>query len=77
MITSMPMHTELDLFTDYDALEAEKAEKAKADIRERNMQAALVNIKKKFGKNAILKGLNFREGSTARSRNRQIGGHKA
>jgi len=77
MITSMPMQTELDLFTDYDALEAEKAEKAKADIRERNMQAALVNIKKKFGKNAILKGLNFREGSTARSRNRQIGGHKA
>ena len=35
------------------------------------------NIKKKFGKNAVLKGMNFEEGATARERNRQIGGHRA
>ena len=45
--------------------------------RERNMQQALLDIKKKFGKNAILKGMNLQEGSTARQRNSQVGGHKA
>jgi len=41
------------------------------------MQQAMVDIRKKFGKNAILKGMNLEEGATARERNRQIGGHKA
>ena len=41
------------------------------------MQEALLGIKEKFGKNAILKGLNFEEGATAKERNQQIGGHKA
>ena len=41
------------------------------------MQEAMIEIKKKYGKNAILKGMNFEEGATARERNRQIGGHKA
>lgn len=45
--------------------------------KERKMQEALLEIKKRFGKNAILKGLNFEEGATAKERNRQIGGHKA
>ena len=45
--------------------------------RERKMQEAVLEIKKKFGKNAILKGLNLEEGSTARERNSQIGGHRA
>lgn len=66
-----------DLFTDFEELErqqdAQKAERAK----ERKMQEALISIKKKFGKNAILKGLNFEEGATAKDRNMQIGGHKA
>ena len=41
------------------------------------MQEAVLDIKKKFGKNAVLKGMNFEEGATARERNRQIGGHRA
>ena len=43
----------------------------------KEMQQAMVDIRKKFGKNAILKGMNLEEGATARERNRQIGGHKA
>ncbi len=45
--------------------------------RDRKVQKAVLEIKNKFGKNAILKGLNFEEGATARERNNQIGGHKA
>ena len=45
--------------------------------RERNQQEAILSIKKKFGKNAILKGMNLEEGATAKDRNAQIGGHKA
>jgi len=41
------------------------------------MQEAMLSIKKKFGKNAMLKGMNLQEGATARNRNEQIGGHKA
>lgn len=45
--------------------------------KERKMQEAMLEIKKKFGKNAILKGMNLQEGATAKDRNQQIGGHKA
>ena len=45
--------------------------------KERKVQETLLKIKKKYGKNAILKGLNFEEGATAKERNQQIGGHKA
>lgn len=44
---------------------------------ERKMQEAIIEIKKRFGKNAVLKGMNLQEGATARERNRQVGGHKA
>ena len=44
---------------------------------EKRMQEAMLSIKKKFGKNAVLKGMNLQEGATARDRNEQIGGHKA
>ena len=68
---------QLDLFTDYEALKKQKQEeKAKLD-KERRMQEAQLKIKKRFGKNAILRGLNFEEGATAKERNKQIGGHKA
>ena len=68
---------QLDLFTDYEALEKQKQEeKAKLD-KERRMQEAQLKIKQRFGKNAILRGLNFEEGATAKERNKQIGGHKA
>ena len=68
---------QLDFFTDYAALEA-KQERERAELeRERKMQQAMLTIKKKFGKNAILKGMNLEEGATAKDRNAQIGGHKA
>ena len=68
---------QLDLFTDYAALE-EKQERERAELeREKKMQQAMLTIKKKFGKNAILKGMNLEEGATAKDRNAQIGGHKA
>jgi len=68
---------QLDLFTDYDAVQKKNAEEEAALAREKRMQEAVINIKKKFGKNAILKGMNLEEGATTTSRNRQIGGHKA
>ncbi len=64
---------QLDLFTDVGTLERER----EALSRERRMQEALLNIKKKYGKNAILRGVSYQEGATARERNRQIGGHAA
>ena len=45
--------------------------------KERALQEAMLTIKHKFGKNAVLKGTNFTEGATAKERNRTIGGHKA
>lgn len=72
-----PEAEQLDLFTDYAKEEARrKAEETELE-RERTMQLAMLTIKKRYGKNAILKGINFEEGATAKDRNSQIGGHKA
>ncbi len=68
---------QLDLFADYDDQARRVEEKAGDLAKERKVQEALLDIKAKFGKNAILKGLNFEEGATAKERNQQIGGHKA
>jgi DNA polymerase V len=68
---------QLDLFTDYTALRREKAEEEARLARERRMQEAVLSIKDKYGKNAILKGRDLEEGATAIQRNGQIGGHKA
>ncbi len=68
---------QIDLFTDYTALEAEREQERQVLARERKMQEAMLTIKRKFGKNAILKGMNLEEGATAKDRNAQIGGHKA
>lgn len=68
---------QLDLFTDYEQLEKERADEKSKLEREKRVQQTMLDIKKKFGKNAILKGMNLREGATARDRNKQIGGHKA
>lgn len=70
-------YEQLDLFTDYEALEKEKEEENAALEREKRLQQALLDIKKKYGKNAVLRGTNLEEGATARSRNEQIGGHRA
>ena len=63
---------QIDLFTNYNELEEKRA---KEEV-ERNLQRALINIKSRYGKNAILKGMNFVEGGTTIERNGQIGGHK-
>lgn len=68
---------QLDLFTDYAAEEEKRRKEEEALARERKLQQAALAIKKKFGKNALLKGMNLEEGATARDRNSQIGGHKA
>jgi DNA polymerase V len=66
---SLPVNMQMDFFA--------PNEQSKSDIREKRRQKVMLTIKKKFGKNAILKGMNFEEGATARDRNSQIGGHKA
>ena len=68
---------QLDLFTDYEEMEQKRQKEQAALDKERRMQEAQLAIKRRFGKNAILKGLNFEEGATAKERNAQIGGHKA
>lgn len=68
---------QLDLFTDYETLAKQKKAEEERLAKERRMQEALLAIKKQFGKNSILKGLNFEDGATAKDRNEQIGGHKA
>ena len=70
-------YEQLDLFTDYEAQRKKREEEEAALDREKRMQEAMLSIKKKFGKNAVLKGMNLQEGATARNRNEQIGGHKA
>ena len=68
---------QLDLFTDYRQQELVRQEEQVQLARERKLQEASLAIKKKFGKNAILRGMNLQDGATARDRNEQIGGHKA
>ena len=68
---------QLDLFTDYEALEKQKQEERTKMKKERALQEAVLSVKKKFGKNAILKGINLEEGATGKERNNQIGGHRA
>ncbi len=68
---------QLDLFTDYGALEREKEAAKEERAKEKKVQQALLDIKKKFGKNAVLRGMNLKEGATAKERNSQVGGHKA
>lgn len=67
----------MDLFADNDTLIKKREKERKELARERRMQETILNIKQRFGKNSLLRGLNFEEGSTARERNKQIGGHKA
>lgn len=68
---------QMSLFVDYSKRDEEQKERKKKLEKEKALQEATLQIQKKFGKNAILKGLSFEEGATGRDRNRQIGGHKA
>lgn len=66
---------QLDLFTDYELLRRRKRMEDMELSRERRRQEAILKLRKQFGKNAILTGLNYAEGATQRDRNQQIGGH--
>lgn len=68
---------QLDIFTDYEEVERQKKAAEAEFEREKRLQNTIISLKKKFGKNTILKGMNFEEGATAKDRNQQIGGHKA
>ena len=72
-----PEGEQLGLFDDAEQKEQEKAAEDKALSKEKDLQQAMIGIQRKFGKNAILKGMNLEEGATAIERNQQIGGHKA
>ena len=76
-VPAAPMVEQLDLFTDYSALKQRQAEESAARERERRMQEAILRIKGKYGKNAILKVHSLEDGATAMERNGTIGGHKA
>ncbi|MBQ7557450.1 MAG: DNA methylase, partial [Lachnospiraceae bacterium] len=69
-------YVQLDLFTDYEALRREEEERKKTLDRERRIQEAVLGLKSRFGKNAVLKGSDLEESATAIQRHDQIGGHK-
>jgi len=70
-------YEQLDLFTDYSAKKVENEKEKSMLEKEKKLQHAILDIKKKFGKNSVLKGINLQKGATGKDRNNQIGGHKA
>ena len=76
-VTKQDNVRQLNLFTDY-LMEDEDKDREREELeKEKKIQSAMLSIKKKYGKNAVLKGMNFEEGATTIQRNQQIGGHKA
>lgn len=71
------LYEQINLFTDYAALEKRRKKKQAELERDKKLQQAILTIKKKYGRNAILRGMSLEDGATARERNKQIGGHKA
>lgn len=65
-------YEQIDLFIDYQ----EKAKKQEEEQIEKKLQKTMINIKRRYGKNAIIKGMNLQEGGTTIDRNKQIGGHR-
>ena len=76
-VQEIDSYEQLTLFTDYDALQKEREEEKEALSKERRLQEAMLSVKKRYGKNAMLKGMNLQEGATTIERNNQIGGHRA
>ena len=76
-VPAEPAMEQMDLFADFEAAQAQKEAEMAELAREKKLQEAMLNIKNKYGKNAILKGTNLVDGATAAGRNKQIGGHRA
>ena len=72
-----PKVTQMNIFTNYELEEKLKAAEDEKLERELELQRVMLAVKEKFGKNAILRGMNLQEGATMKERNAQIGGHKA
>ena len=68
---------QMSMFDLFPKDNTEKAPEKEASVKEKNLQKAELEIKKRFGKNAIMRGISLEEGATAKERNDQIGGHKA
>ena len=75
--TAVTTYEQMELFVDDTEKEKKKQEENERLAKERNVQNAVLSIKKKYGNNAIFKGRDLKEGATGLERNRQIGGHKA
>lgn len=67
---------QINLFTNYEKVDMERKKENKKLQNEKKIQKTIIEIKNKYGKNAILKGMNLEEGATTIERNNQIGGHK-
>lgn len=72
-----PPAEQLDLFIDYEEVERHRVTMAAEQAKERNVRQALLTLRKRYGSNTVLRGVNLEEGATARQRNVQIGGHRA
>ncbi len=68
---------QLTIFDNYEEIQAQRKQEKQIIAREKKRQHAIIDIKKKYGKNALLKGMNLKEAATQKDRNDQIGGHKA
>ena len=70
------LYEQLDLFSQYEQVLTERKKEAEKLSKEKRIQKAMIEIKEQFGKNAIIKGMNLKEGATAIERNKMVGGHK-
>lgn len=75
-VKNQKVYEQIDLFTDYEEKEKKDIEEEKSIEKDNNLQEVLLDIKNKFGKNSIVKGMNLEEGGTAIERNGQVGGHR-
>lgn len=71
-----PIIEQVDLFSNYEEISKQKAKSLEEEIEEKKIQKTLLDIKKKYGKNSILKAMNYEEGATAKDRNSEVGGHR-
>ena len=69
--------SDIHTYTHYNVIKENKDNLDKKIAKEKKIQKATIDIKKKYGKNAIIKGVNLVDGATTIDRNNQIGGHKA
>ena len=75
-VEDKPIIEQVDLFSNYEEISKQKEKSLEDEIEEKKIQKTLLDIKKKYGKNSILKAMNYEEGATAKDRNSEVGGHR-